>query len=120
MPETKWFDPSQPQTLQGAVIFSYLNAAIGVLFFLVGVGGLSLLLLALAVTAFFIANERRWAYWLAVGLASLYLLLQFLGLVDLLRFAHSLSGVLPFLFALILEILLLHPQSREYEKIWFH
>jgi len=55
----KWFDQSQPQTLQGAVIFCYLNAAFGILYFLRG-APLSAILILLGVAAYFIANERRW------------------------------------------------------------
>ena len=32
--QRKWFDPAQPQTLQAAVLFSYLTAGLGVLFLL--------------------------------------------------------------------------------------
>jgi len=112
----KWFDQSQPQTLQGAVIFCYLNAAFGVLYFLRG-AALSAILILLGVAAYFIANERRWAYWAGVVIAGLYLALQLLAFFT---FQHSFSGILNLVFAAILLALLLHPQSRSYEKIWFH
>ncbi|HMD45061.1 MAG TPA: hypothetical protein VKG43_02795 [Acidimicrobiales bacterium] len=116
MNDRKWIDPSQPQTLQAAVIFCYINAVLAVIYALAGISP-SLLLLALAVAAFFIANERRWAYWVAVVIAVVYMVLQ---LVAFVTFSHSLFGVLPLLFSIVLVVLLLHPQSREYQKIWFH
>ena len=116
MANVKWFDQSQPQTLQGAVIFCYLNAAFGVLYFLRG-APLSAILILLGGAAYFIANERRWAYWAGVVIAGLYLALQLLAFFT---FQHSFSGILNLVFAAILLALLLHPQSRSYEKIWFH
>lgn len=117
MPTRRWINQSQPQTLQGAVIFSYLNAALALLFTLVlGIGPYFLVLLLLAVAAFGIANDRRLAYWAGVVLACLYLLGQLLVLVT----GGSLGGVLSLLFAGILVALLLHPESRHYQRIWFH
>jgi uncharacterized membrane protein (DUF2068 family) len=112
----KWFDQSQPQTLQAAVMFSYLNAAISLFYLVVFGAGLSLILLVLGGAAYGIANEKRWAYWLAVVVACLYLALQLIGFVT---FSHGLSGLLNLFFAGILVVLLLHPQSRAYRKVWF-
>jgi len=52
-----------------------------------------------------------------VVIAGLYLALQLLAFFT---FQHSFSGILNLVFAAILLALLLHPQSRSYEKIWFH
>jgi hypothetical protein len=117
MPERRWTDPSQPQTLQGAVICSYVLAALSLLYLILFGATVSLILLFLGVCAFFIANERRWAYYAGVVTALLYLVLQFLAFFT---FARSLSGLLNVLFAGVLVALLLHPMSRAYEKIWFH
>lgn len=114
--ELQWFGRSQPQTLQGAVLLCYLNAALA-LFALMFGGGLSLLLLAEAVAGVAIANDRRWGYWLGVALAGAYLALQVLGFVV---FTFNLGVILNLAFAIILVALLLHPQSREYQKVWFH
>lgn len=108
-------DQSQPQTLQAAVLFCYLNAALAVLSMAFG-AGLPLVLVLMAVAGVGIANERRWAYWAGVVLALLYLL----GQVALLFYVHGLGVLLNLAFAAILVALLLHRQSRSYERIWFH
>ncbi|HML01239.1 MAG TPA: hypothetical protein VEJ21_05190 [Acidimicrobiales bacterium] len=110
----RFFDASQPQTLQGAVMLCYITAAFGLISLLLGLG-LGLVPLLLAVGGYGVANEKRWGYWLAAVLAVLNLLtvlwLVFVG--------FSFSFVLSLLFAAVLVGLLLHPQSRHYERIWF-
>ena len=117
MTERRFTDPSQPQTLQGAVIFSYISAVLAFLYFLARAPGPWLILILLGVTAFFIANERRWAYYAGAGLAIVYLLVE---VAALFTFNRSLFGLLGVFFAGVLLALLLHPQSRAYQKIWFH
>jgi hypothetical protein len=115
VPQGRWIDKSQPQTLQGAVLFSYLNAALAVLTFLVLGAGISLVLVLLAFAAYGIANDKRWGYWSAVVLSCLYLLAQVIFFVA----GGIIGGLLNLLFAGLLVALLLHPQSREYQRIWF-
>ncbi len=118
MPEQrKWFDQSQPQTLQAAVIFTYINAVLAVIT-LIGTGiGPGVLLIVAGIGANGIANEQRWGYRLAVGCAALYLLFSLALFVWI---SFSFYTILNLLFAGVLFALLIHPQSREYEKIWFH
>lgn len=118
MPATprKWFDQSQPQTLQAAVLFCYLNAALAILYLIIFGAGLPLILLVAAVGANGIANERRWGYWVAVVSACVYVLTQ---LVAFFTFERTLGLILNLAFAALLVILLLHPDSRRYERIWF-
>ena len=116
MARHRWIDKSQPQTLQGAVLFSYLSAALALLSFLALRSALSLVLVLLAVTAYGIANERRWAYWAAVALACLFLVVQVVAFF----FGGGFGGLLSLVFAGLLVALLLHPESRHYERIWFH
>ena len=116
MAEHKWIDQTQPQTLQAAVMLSYLNAALGVVFFFVFGAGLSLLLLVLGAAAYGVANERRWAYRAAVATAALYLVVQVLAFFVI----HGFSGLLNLVFAGVLLVLFVHPQSRAYQRIWFH
>jgi hypothetical protein len=97
-------------------MLSYLNAALGVLFFLIYGAGVSLALLVLAFAAYWVANERRWGYRLAVVAAIGYLVLQLISFFVI----AGVSGLLNLIVAGILLALLLHPQSREYERIWFH
>jgi uncharacterized membrane protein (DUF2068 family) len=112
----KWFDQSQPQTLQAAVLFCYLNAALGVIYLIAFGASLPLILLVAALGAFGIANERRWGYWTAVIAASIYVLAQ---LVAFATFARGLGGILNLAFAVVLVVLLVHPESRRYQRIWF-
>ena len=112
----KWFDQSQPQTLQAAVLFCYLNAALAILYLIVAGATLPLVLLAAALGANGIANERRWGYWVAVAATIVYVVGQ---LVAFVTFSHTFGLVLNLAFAVMLLVLLLHPESRRYQKIWF-
>ena len=114
--ERRWINRSQPQTLQGAVLFSYLNAALALLYTLIlGLSPILLVFVLLAGAAYGIANEKKVAYWAGVVLACLYLL----GEVVLLVTGGGIGGILDLLFAGILVALLLHRESRHYERIWF-
>jgi len=100
------------------VFLLYLNAVLGVLG-----GGLSLLpaaamILGEAGGAFGIANERKWGYWLAVAVsvARVALIVLVVGLTGLVKFVN----LVPFLFAVALVAVLVHPMSRDHERIWFH
>jgi hypothetical protein len=115
---TQWLDRSQPQTLYLANVLLYIDAAIWVLqllaFGTLGFGGLFALL---AVGAIFagvgVANEKKVGYWGAVVVAALNILL-------LLKIgASSISVLLSLLFGIALLALLLHPVSRNYQRIWF-
>lgn len=112
----KWVDPHQPQTLQIAVILLYINAV-----FMVLGGGLFTGIGLLVVVGYVggglgIANEKRYGYFAAIGVVALIVIwsLSFgLGALDDVNFLISL------LFDVALLALLLHPQSRDYQKIWF-
>lgn len=100
--------------MQIAVILFYINAVFGVLYGAV-FSGIGLLFVAGAVAAGFgIANERRWGYVLGLAMA-------FLPFVIRLAFGSGLVGgnLVNFLFEVALVALLLHPQSRDYQRIWF-
>jgi hypothetical protein len=113
----KWFDQTQPQTLQAAVMLTYLNAALAILSLLTAGAGPWLVLLVGGIGANGIANEQRWGYYLDSICAVAYLVLA-LGFLFVGSFA--LAGLLNLVFAVILVALLLHPQSREYQRVWFH
>jgi hypothetical protein len=115
----KWFDGTQPQTLQSAVILSYINAAFAIFYAVIGLGSSAIimpLLLGAAIGALGIANERRWGYRLCLACASLYLLSWVLIVI---AFGISFNIALNLLFAILLVVLLAHPHSREYQRIWF-
>ncbi|HLX86850.1 MAG TPA: hypothetical protein VKR22_00110 [Acidimicrobiales bacterium] len=109
----RWFDSSQPQTLQGAVMLCYITAFFGILGVILG-QVVDLVPLGLGVGGFAVANERRWGYVLAVVLAVVNVLVL-LGAI----FGGVSVVILNLLFAVVLLALLLHPQSREYQRIWF-
>ena len=118
METTRWTNPTQPQTLQSAVILLYISAAFSVLFS--GLAGVAVLLAAGQVAGGFgIANERRWGYQLAVAVAVLPFLFLF-AFNSLSDIADNLFRILlTFAFDIVLLVLLLHPQSRDYQRIWF-
>jgi hypothetical protein len=108
----QWTNPSQPQTLQIAVFLLYMNAVFAVLF-----GGLGsvygLMIIAGGVAGGFgIAQEKRWGYGVALAVALLPFVLIIAG-------KALITGVIGLMFDIALVALLLHPQSREYQRIWF-
>ena len=112
----RWFDPNQPQTLQGAVLFSYLNGGVAILSFLATHGPVYVLLILGAVGAFGIANERRWGYYLALVVSIAFFVVQ---LISFLFNPFGFSGMLNMLFSVFLMALLLHPMSRSYQRLYF-
>lgn len=110
-PSNRWVDRTQPQTLMMATILMYINAALGVIAGAV-LNPIGAALVAGQVAAGWgIANEKKWGYWLAVGMVSLALAQTVLIL--------SFASVINLIFYGALLALLLHPQSRSYRKIWF-
>jgi hypothetical protein len=110
-----WFPTRAPQTLQFSVALLYWNAAIALLFGLLagGLGRLGLVLIAGDVAGGYgVANERRWGYWTAVATAVLTLALMFAAGVESI-------GIISLLFGILLVVLLLHPMSRNYYRLWF-
>jgi hypothetical protein len=113
--EWKWVNQFQPQTLYLATILCYIDAVFGLLFG--GFFALNLLICGcLGAGAFGIANEKKWGYAVAVGGAILQLtiLLAVFGLSVLTSIT-----IINFIFDAALVALLLHPMSREYQRIWF-
>ena len=116
METRRWTNPTQPQTLQIAVFLLYINAVFMALF-----GGLGsmlgiVLIAGSAAGGFGIANEKRWGYLLGIGMAFLPFLLRMaiLGVEDVFG-----TSIINLMFEIALVALLLHPHSREYQKIWF-
>jgi uncharacterized membrane-anchored protein YitT (DUF2179 family) len=109
MSTNRWLDRTQPQTLYIAVILLYFNA---VFYLLVGAFGLGLVIIAGSVGGGFgIANEKKWGYALGIAMAILPLLLILNGTLS--------TDLISLMFDVALLALLLHPQSREYQRIWF-
>ncbi|MCP5028301.1 MAG: hypothetical protein GY929_18645 [Actinomycetia bacterium] len=125
METRRWTNQNHPQTLQMSVLLLYMSAATGFLFGNVYSRqfGLAIGLLAaigLAAAAFGIANDKKWGYSLGVVLTGLalvpfLLLLIFDGPGELLD--------LQLLFIMVFPVarfaLLVHPMSRDHQRIWF-
>jgi hypothetical protein len=108
----QWTNPSQPQTLQIAVFLLYINAVFALLF-----GGLGsvygLMIIAGGVAGGLgIAQEKRWGYGVALAVSLLPFVLIIAG-------KALITGFIGLMFDIALVALLLHPQSREYQRIWF-
>ena len=102
-----------------ATFLLYINGALGLLF---SFGGISMVLAAGLIGAGFgIANEKRWGYILGVVMATLDLLpLVLFVLARGIGSILSVNLLISALFPVALFALLIHPLSREYQKIWFH
>ena len=120
---TKWLDRTQPQTLYIATLLMYINGGLSLIFIgtyrnvsLFGVHD-GLLLLELVLIAgqigggLGLANEKKWGYVLAVATAVVLLAATL--------FAFTGGSLITLIFQVALVALLLHPQSREYRRIWF-
>jgi hypothetical protein len=133
MSSRRWVNPYQPQTLQIAIFLLYFRSAFLFLFGFSGIeafalGGLvfdnahrvfQLLVPVAGVAAGYgIANEKRWSYGVALAVAFLPL-----GLRAYVAFEFDANPldyyVVGLMFDVALAALLLHPQSREYQRIWF-
>ena len=117
--EHRFFNPSQPQTLQTAVLLCYLSAVFGLIFGVVASSAILALfiIIGLAAGGYGIANEKRWGYLLAVTAASLHVLMYLL-----IYRSHIVTDVgllISFVFDVALVLLLVHPMSRDYQRIWF-
>ncbi len=116
-----WVNPRQPQTLYIAQLLLYFQGGFSLVFAMLGARSLTIYSLVIAVgkvmAAFGIANERRWAYKLGVVVAAIPLLL-----VALLAATDSLGwlwgDLIGLMFDIALVALLLHPQSRNYQRYW--
>ena len=115
MTEHKWIDRSQPQTLQSAVLLSYVIAASAVVGWAIfQAPPWFLMMLVLPVPAYFVANEKKAGYATGIALSFLLLFVQIYWL-----FNHYPGVVISMIFTVALIALYLHPHSRDYEKIWF-
>lgn len=120
METRRWTNPTQPQTMQIAVYLLYINAVMTAL-----LGGIVsplgiVLVVGQAAAGFGIANERRWGYWLGVAIATLGLVPFVLAIVSNgVGTVLSIEFLISLLMPAALFALLLHPMSREYQRIWF-
>jgi len=144
--ERRFFNPSQPQTLQGAVFLLYANVVLALLYRTGGEGLFALAtyslsrgnigldastlignLIAIAVVlgsagaGYLIANEKKvgWRIGLVVAAAPLVALVILIVLGYPNRLGIGAAITIKLLFDIALVVLLVHDQSRSYEKVWF-
>ena len=131
MNNLRWLNPTQPQTLYSAVMLAYFRGVSIVLFGSVYYRALPydilgsfasrifplLLLVALVGGGLGIANEKKYGFRLALS-AAIYSVVATLWIGSL--YSVELLGFhLRLMFDIVLLVLLLHPQSKEYRRIWF-
>ena len=100
-----------------ATILLYMNAAFGLLlngqllwtYHGVPVG--AVLVVGQVAAGLGIANEKKWAYWLGVGLVAAFAAYLLRGL--------SFGSIITLIIYVAMLALLLHPQSRSYRRVWF-
>jgi len=117
METRRWTNPSQPQTLYMATFLLYFGAALNLIFafsiYTLIISGLQ------AACAYGIANERKIGYWGAVivsGLALVPSAMRIIGGPSAILDPIFLIGLI---FPVALFVLLVHPMSRDYQRIWF-
>jgi hypothetical protein len=121
--DQKFFNPNMAQTLVSLQMLLYLEAFFTVL--AIGqLGGFGIpLIVSTAGGAYGVANERKWGYILAIVAVSLFaggyvilpLAAGWYSISDLLGF----PTILTVLIAAVLVVLVFHPESRDYQRIWF-
>jgi uncharacterized membrane protein (DUF4010 family) len=133
----RWFDRLQPQTLQIATWLLYINAFfalvdwlgrtswIGFARYRDGVLGSTMglaIVLAFVAGGFLMANDRRLGWRIAVVAAFSPFFLRFWVLRDNVATVwDKLTGgrLISTMFEVALCALLLHPQSREHQRVWY-
>lgn len=112
---TRWSNPSLPQTLQIGMFLLYIDAVFGLLFgrvFAFPIG--TALVIGSAAAGLGIANELKWGWLLGVAVSAVGLLFNLLAFASV-----GFGAVIGLAFAAAQFALLVHPQSREYQRIWF-
>ncbi len=114
----KWVNQYQPQTLYMATILCYVDAVSSLIFGFVATSLLAGLIIigALGAGGFGIANEKKWGYAVAVIGAVLQVVMLF-AVFGLSVFTSL--AIISLMFDGVLVALLVHPMSREYQRIWF-
>ena len=132
----RWFDRMAPQTLQLGILLGYLDGAFAILEIADSSGPLAwvryriplgllvaaLLPLGHIAGGLLMANERRIGWRIAVGASIAPFIVNFLAYGDVgAGLQRQLFGpsLVSFAFDAALVALLLHPQSRSHQKMWY-
>jgi hypothetical protein len=113
--ELRWVNPHQPQTLYMGVILSYIQGVFAILNYPILGPWAFVILVGLVAGGFGIANEKKWGYILAVATA----VLQVAVVVGRGASLGNVSVLIELGFDVALVVLLAHPMSRSYQRIWF-
>jgi hypothetical protein len=125
METRRWTNPSQPQTLYLAVVLFYINAVMSLIFgnavsSVFGFIGVIAFIVGSVAAGLGIANEKKWGYILGVATAAFQLVPFVLAIaLDGVGVVFNLSYLIAVLFPIVLFALLVHPMSRDYQRIWF-
>lgn len=137
MDRRKWTDRMQPQTLQIATWLLYINGFFALVELVDGGGVLHyfrqryalgyflglLVVVGHVAGGFLMANERRIGWRISVAVAASPFALTFVAYTQLgapWRYRLFGASLLSFAFDAALLALLLHRQSREHQRIWYH
>jgi len=108
-------NPHQPQTLYMGVILCYIQGVFAILSY-PDFGPFAFLILGgLVAGGFGIANEKKWGYLLALATA----VFQVLIVLAVYRTLADIGVLIQLAFDVLLVVLLAHPMSRSYQRIWF-
>ena len=118
MNDIKWVNQFQPQTLVIATILLYIDAFFWLINLTRGFPAevAAVAMLSMAIGGWGIANEKKWGYAVALGGAVLQVVMLFVWYGSSV-FTSTL--LISLLFDGALVALLVHPMSREYQRIWF-
>lgn len=132
---TRWTNPTLPPLLQYAVFLCYLEAGFLLLFpndrrswevIIAGTLGASFRFLVVGLVVGHVAaglglaNERRWGWQVAVATTGAAIGLLLWAVVDSgFRLLGDPDWLFTMLFPAARFALVVHPQSREHQRIWF-
>ena len=121
-------NPRQPQTLYISQILLYISAVTALLFgastviiesLIIEYIVAFLLTIGAAVSAWGIANAKKWGYQLGIAAAVAPFVIRF-EIMRRISLGETLSwNPIGLMFDLAIIAALLHPESRKYQKIWF-
>ncbi len=97
------------------VILSYVQGVFAILNYPILGPWAFVILVGLVAGGFGIANEKKWGYFLAVGTA----VLQVAVVIGRGSSLGDVSVLIELGFDVALVVLLTHPMSRSYQRIWF-